>query len=79
MCSYMLHIVGTPPFLKGGVEIQAEISKRRGRGFEKFLGLKGGAFSERGGEKFNEGQVGFGFLDIIFHPFQMLFLVSFNR
>ena len=39
-----------------------------------------GAFPERGGggERFKGGD-GVGFLDIIFHPFQILFLVSLNR
>ena len=43
--------------------------QKRGGGVKNFW-IKGGAFPERGGG---------GFLDIIFHPFQILFLVSLNR
>ena len=52
------YIVGTLPLPKGGFEIQAKISKKGGGNFW----IKGGTFTGGGG-----------FLDIIFHPFQILF------
>ena len=57
-------------------EIQAKISKRGGL---KNFWIKWGLSLKEGGVKDSRGGDGVGFLDIIFHPFQILFLVSLNR
>ena len=51
---------------------------KKGGGLKIFW-IKGGAFPEWGGWKFQGRGRRVGFLDIIFHPFQILFLVSLNR
>ena len=54
-------------------------TRARGEG-SKISGLKGGgAFPEGGGVKTSRWEGEVGFLDIIFHPFQILLLVSLNR
>ena len=74
---YDLHSGHPPPlFLKeGGLRFKPKFQKKGGGGVKIFWII--GGLSLREGVKISRG--GGGFLDIIFHPFQILFLVSLNR